>query len=291
MSSRCREWAVVVTVALACGCARHAAPRAHAAQPAAPRRVLHVAADPNNLPFTNERLEGFENKIARVVADELGADVRYVWRAQRRGFFRHAFGDDGCEVVMGVPVGFDMAATTKPYYRSTYVFVSRADRKLNLTSFDDPRLRGMKIGIHVLGDADEGSATPAGLALARRGLANNLVGYTVYGDYRQPNPTARLVEAVAAGEVDVAVVWGPVAGYFASRCGVPLDLASVTPAVEPPGLKFAFGISVGVRRGDAALKEELEAALERRRAEIEKILDDYGVPRAPAPDAATASTR
>jgi mxaJ protein len=191
---------------------------------------------------------------------------------------------------MGVPVGFDLAATTRPYYRSTYVFVSRADRGLKLTSFDDPRLRGMKIGIHVLGDADEGSATPAGLALARRGLANNLVGYTVYGDYRQPNPTARLVEAVAEGEVDVAVVWGPVAGYFASRCGVPLDLAPVTPAAEPPGLKFAFGISIGVRRGDDALKGELQAALERRRAEIEKILDDYGVPRAPAaeppPDAA-----
>jgi mxaJ protein len=245
--------------------------------------VLHIAADPNNLPFSNDKLEGFENRIAEVIAKDLDADVEYVWRAQRRGFFRHAFKEDGCEVVLGVPNHFEMAATTSPYYRSSYVFVTRRDRGLNVRSFDDAALRGLKIGIQVLGDADEGSGTPVGFALARRGLQANVVGYTVYGDYRQPNPPARIIDAVAAGEVDVAVVWGPLAGYFARKSAVPLEVVPVSPAVEPPGLPFAFDISVGVRKGDAPLKDELNGVLARRRAEIEKILDDYGVPRvAPA---------
>ena len=250
-----------------------------AVEPAAVRRVLRVAADPNNLPFSNEKLEGIENKLASLVARELDADVQYVWRAQRRGFFRHAFKEDGCELVMGVPAGFEMAATTAPYYRSSYVFVSRADRKLNITSYDDPRLRELKIGIHVVGDADEGSGSPAAHALARRGLANNVVGFTLYGDYREPNPPARIVEAVAAGEVDVAVVWGPMAGYFANHSVIPLDLAFVSPAVEPPGLPMTFAISVGVKKGAPELKAEVDTVLARRRAEIEKILDEYGVPR------------
>ena len=251
-----------------------------AAEPAAePRRVLRVAADPNNLPFSNEKGEGIENRLAELVARELGADVEYVWRAQRRGFFRHAFKEDGCELVMGVPAGFEMAATTAPYYRSTYVFVSRADRKLEVTSFDDPKLRELKIGIHVVGDADEGSGSPAAHALGRRGLANNVVGFTLYGDYREPNPPARIIEAVAAGEVDVAVVWGPMAGYFAKRCVVPLDLASVSPAVVPPGLPMTFAIAVGVKKGAPELKAEVDGVLARRRAEIDEILDEYGVPR------------
>jgi mxaJ protein len=273
----------MLALATAAGCARHDQAPSAAAPSQPPRRVLHIAADPNNLPFSNDRLEGFENKIAAVIAKDLDAEVEYVWRAQRRGFFRHAFKEDGCEVVLGVPNHFEMAATTSPYYRSSYVFVTRRDRGLNIRSFDDPALRTLKIGIQVLGDADEGSGSPPGFALARRGLQGNVVGYTIYGDYRQPNPPARIIDAVAAGEVDVAVVWGPLAGYFARKSAVPLEVVPVSPAVEPPGLPFAFDISVGVRKGDAPLKDELNGVLARRRAEIEKILDDYGVPRvAPA---------
>jgi quinoprotein dehydrogenase-associated probable ABC transporter substrate-binding protein len=291
-TQRARCLLVVTLAAIACaGCAyRPVAPTAATEQPA--RRVIHIAADPNNLPFSNDRLEGFENKIAQVIAKDLDADVQYVWRAQRRGFFRHAFKEDGCEVVLGVPAHFDMAATTAPYYRSTYVFVSRKDRALDIRSFDDPALRDLKIGIHVLGDADEGSGTPAGFALARRGLADNIVGYTIYGDYREPNPPARIIDAVAAGEVDVAVVWGPLAGYFAKVSKVPLEVVPVSSAVEPPGVRFAFDISVGVKKGDTTLKDELNGVLARRHAEIEAILDAYGVPRAaPESSAQTASVR
>jgi len=278
---------LTATAFAAGGCAAHGSARhgAIASAPGAPqpvKRVIHIAADPNNLPFSNDKLEGFENKIANVIAEDLGADVQYVWRAQRRGFFRHAFKEDGCEVVLGVPALFDMAATTSPYYRSSYVFVYRKDRGLDITSFDDPKLRDLKIGIHVLGDADEGSGSPPGFALARRGLQGNVVGFTMYGDYRQPNPPSRIIDAVAAGEVDVAIVWGPLAGYFARRTQVPLVVTPVSPEADPPGLPFAFDISVGVRKGDKPLKEELDAVLARRRPEIDKILDAYGVPRTPS---------
>jgi mxaJ protein len=294
MCSRFPRAFVSALVAIA-GCAgRSAEPVGAPDAPPHARRVLHVAADPNNLPFTNDRLEGFENRIAEVIAADLGADVQYVWRAQRRGFFRHAFKDDGCEVVLGVPTGFDMALTTAPYYRSTYVFVSRADRNLDIRAFDDAALRDLKVGVQVVGD--EGAAAPPGFALARRGIVDNVVGYTVYGDYRQDNPPARIIDAVVGGEVDVAVVWGPLAGYFARRGSVPLRLAPVSPEADPSGVRFAFAISMGVRKGDTQLRDELNAVLARRRPEIERILDEYGVPRVPSSaarpgDGASAGTR
>ena len=290
MCSRFPSAAVLLATSALIGCAQHErAPRVAApAQP--PARVLHVVADPNNLPFSNDRGEGFENRLAELVAREMGATVQYTWRAQRRGFFRHAFQDDGGDVVMGVPAGFERALTTSPYYRSSYVFVSRADRGLSVRSLDDPRLRTLKIGIQVVGD--EGSATPGAYALARRGLVDNVVGYSVYGDYAQPNPPARIVDAVARGEVDVGIVWGPLAGYFARRQPVNLEVTPVSPAVEPPGLKFAFAISVGVKKADKALRDEVDGILSRNRDGIEKILDDYGVPRVPpTPAAEPAASR
>src|SRR2546423_7478842 len=150
MCSRFRDGACAVVVTLLlCGCAGSGQRRPVAAQAPAqpPRRVLRIAADPNNLPFSNERLEGFENKIAEVIAADLGADVEYVWRAQRRGVFRHAVQEDGCELVLGGPAHFDMAATTSPYFRSSYVFLSRADRAPMISSFADPKLRELQIGL------------------------------------------------------------------------------------------------------------------------------------------------
>jgi quinoprotein dehydrogenase-associated probable ABC transporter substrate-binding protein len=248
----------------------------------APRKlVLQVSADPNNLPFTNDRLEGFENRIAAILAEELGTDLEYSWRAQRRGFFRQALKEGECDVVMGAPVGFDLATTTAPYYRSSYVFVSRKDRALGITSFDDPKLKKLKIGVQLVGD--DGYNTPPAHALSSRGHVENLVGFTLYGDYSEPNPPARIVEAVAKGDVDLAVVWGPTAGYFAKKSPVPLVLTPVAPAMDRGGLPFTFGISLGVRRGNTALRDRLDAILKKREADIGRILDDYGVPRAARP--------
>jgi mxaJ protein len=251
-----------------------------------PRRVLRVSADPNNLPFTNERLEGFENKIAELLARELHAELRYVWRAQRRGFFRSSLTEGECDLVLGVPAGFERAMTTIPYYRSSYVFVSRKDRRLTVRSFDDPALRTLKIGVQLIGD--DGTNTPPAHALAARGLVDNLVGFTVFGDYTRENPPARIVEAVSKGEVDIAIVWGPLAGYFAGRGGVELDLVPVEPQKDRSGLPLAFNIAMGVRKGDAGLRDQLNEILVSKREEIGKILDEYHVPRSPAPRAALA---
>ncbi|HEY6066832.1 MAG TPA: substrate-binding domain-containing protein [Thermoanaerobaculia bacterium] len=240
-------------------------------------RELRVCADPNNLPFSNSKLEGFENRIAEVVARDLHANLRYTWWAQRRGFLRNTLKAGLCDVVMGLPSAIEMAQTTRPYYRSTYVFVTRAARKLRVTSLDDPRLKKWKVGVQIIGD-DYANAPPAH-ALSRRGIVENVVGYSVYGDYSEPNPPARIVEAVANGEVDVAIVWGPLAGYFAKRQRVPLAVAPVSPQIDLPFLPFVFDISVGVRRGDDALKDEIDAVLARRRGAIDGILDGYGVPR------------
>jgi mxaJ protein len=244
-----------------------------------PRRVIRITADPNNLPFTNDRLEGFENKIADLIARELGAGIEYTWRAQRRGFFRTALKEGEADLVLGVPTGFDMALTTAPYYRSTYVFVTRKDRHLAIESLDDPVLKKLKVGVQLVGN--DGINTPPAHGLARRGVIENVVGYTLYGDYSEPNPPARVVEGVASGDADVAVVWGPLAGYFAKRQAVELALAPVRPEDDPPGLRYAFNISMGVRRQDKEFRDELNAVLERTRPEIERILDEYGVPRLP----------
>ena len=248
-----------------------------AAQPITrPAGVLRVCADPNNLPFSNQRLEGFENKIAELLAQDLGERVEYTWWAQRRGFFRNTLKAGVCDVVIGVPSGFEMALTTKPYYRSTYVFLSRKDRHVEVKSFDDPVLRKLRIGVQIIGD-DQSNAPPAH-ALTRRNIVDNVKGFTLYGDYSQNNPPARIVDAVEKGHIDVAIVWGPLAGYFAKESHVPMEVVPVSPQIDQPFLPFVFDISMGVRRGDQELRDQLDEFLEKRRPEIEQILKDYRVP-------------
>jgi len=237
--------------------------------------TLRVCADPNNLPFSNERGEGFENALAQLVAKDLGRTVEYTWMPQRRGFIRNTLKAQKCDVVMGEPVGFDMARVTRPYYRSTYVFVSRADRALGVKSLDDPRLARMRIGLHAIGD-DYANVPPA-QALARRGLVEQVRGFPIYGDYTQPNPPADLITAVADGEVDVAIAWGPLAGYFARKSPVPL---TVTPIESSePGMTFAIGLAV--RKDDSVRAAALASILADEQAAIDRVLDQFGVPRLP----------
>jgi mxaJ protein len=242
-----------------------------------PERTLRVCADPNNYPFSRADGRGFENEIANVIAKELGATVAYTWHAQRRGFFRETLKAKACDVVIGVPVGLGMARTTKPYYRSSYVFVTRP--KLTIASLDDPRLRSLEIGVPMVGD--DGANPPPEHALARRGIVDNVRGYSVYGDYRDDAPPADLIRAVADGEIDVAIVWGPLAGAFAKA-----QHLRVTPIAQADddGVPLAFDIAVGVRKKDEALAAELDRALAAHRREIDAILDRYGVPRGARPD-------
>jgi len=242
-----------------------------------PTKPLRVCADPNNLPFSNAAGEGFENRIVSLIAAELGRPVEYTWWAQRRGFVRNTLNAHACDLVSGTASGMEMLVTTRPYYKSTYVFLSRHDRHLDVRSFDDNRLRSLKIGVQLIGD--DGANTPPVHALANRGITKNIVGYTVYGDYAEQNPASRIVDAVANGRVDIAVVWGPLAGYFAKRSPVTLDVVPVAPRIDLPYLPFVFDVAMGVRRGDSTFRAQLDEIIVRRRSAIDSILDTYAVPR------------
>jgi len=243
--------------------------------------ALTVCADPNNLPFSNRERQGLENRIIELVAAELGEDIAYYWRPQRRGFIRTTLAAHLCDVMPGAPSNLEMLRTTAPYYRSTYVFVTRKDRNLSITSFDDPQLKNLIIGVQIIGD--DGSNSPPAHALSRRGIVNNVRGYPVYGDYSQPHPLSAIVDAVTAGKIDVAIVWGPTAGYFARESGVNLAISPVRPSIDGPMLPMIFDISMGVRREDHALRDKLDAALKRRKTDIDRILAEYSVPRLDGP--------
>jgi mxaJ protein len=245
-----------------------------------PPGVLRVCADPNNLPFSNEKQEGFENRIAELVAREMHAKLEYTWWAQRRGYIRNSLKAGLCDVFIGMPTGVDMVLVTRPYYRSIYTFVTRRSTP-RITSLDDPRLHRLRIGVQIIGD-DFANAPPAE-ALTHRGIVKNVRGYSVLGNYREPNPPSRIVRAVSNGEIDVAIVWGPLAGYFARKSAVPLRVVPVSPEVDVPYLPFVFDIAMAVRRGDNALRDSLDAVIARRRVDIDRILADYGVPRADTP--------
>jgi quinoprotein dehydrogenase-associated probable ABC transporter substrate-binding protein len=177
-----------------------------------------------------------------------------------------------CDVVIGVPEGYDLVRTTKPYYRSTYVFVYQKDKGPQVRTLDDPILKKVKIGVHLLGD--DYTNPPPVHELSKRGVVGNLVGFSTF--YSAENPPSAIIDAVATGKVDVAIVWGPAAGHFVQRQRVPLTMVPV-----PSGkgdLPFEFGISMGVKIGNDALKVRLEKVIDTRRAEITKILQDYNVP-------------
>lgn len=244
--------------------------------PPADASELRVCSDPNNLPFSNRRGAGFENRIAELLARDAGRRLEYYWMPQRRGFVRNTLRAGFCDLIMAVPSQFELALTTRPYYTSTYVFVSRVSRRLPLGSLDDPVLRRLTIGVQITGD--DYTNPPAAQALAARALAANLRGYTVYGDYSQPDPQRGIVDAVARGEIDTAIVWGPLAGYFARREPVAMAVTPVQPAVDRLSSRFVFDIAMAVRKDDRVLHDAVEQALERLRPDIRRILDDYGVP-------------
>jgi mxaJ protein len=241
----------------------------------ADKDTLRVCADPNNLPFSNARGEGFENQLAELVAVELNKQVSYTWWAQRRGFIRNTLNAGKCDVIMGVPP-LEMIRTTRPYYRSTYVFVSRKDRRLHIGSLEAPELRHVRIGVHLIGD--DGANTPPADALGARNIVDNVKGYMIYGDYREDTPPARLIEAVERGEVDIAAAWGPLAGYFAKRSPVPLDVVPITDTGAYLPLQFQFPIAMGVRKDDAALAEQPDEIILERHDAIQALLQHYGVP-------------
>jgi quinoprotein dehydrogenase-associated probable ABC transporter substrate-binding protein len=241
---------------------------------AAQAGVLRVCSDPNNLPFSNRAGQGFENKIAEIVARDLGDTVKYVYALQNDAFVKHTLDAGTCDVMIGVSVGMDSVETTHPYYASTYVFVSRKADGLALSSLSDPRLRTLKVGVHLIGD----DSTPPAMALGQEGIVDNVSGFMIYGDFSKPNPPARLIEAVENGRVDVAAVWGPLGGYFAKLSPVALSVTPMTGTAKFKPLIFRYAIAMGVRKGNLALHNELDSVITKERSAIRDILESYGVP-------------
>jgi mxaJ protein len=249
--------------------------------------ILRVCADPNNLPYSDQQQKGFENQLATMIANDLGMQVIYTWSPQRGSFFRKTLDARTCDVVMGVPAGMKGIDTTQPYYRSGYVFVSRRDRNLNIASLDDPRLHQLRIGIHNLGDTDR--EAPPVQALTNRGIVSNLVGYNIFGStLDETAPSSDLIKAVEKGDIDLALVWGPIAGYFARSSPVPLVISPIEGDSLNPNLPLTFEIAAGVRKEDDMLKQQLDSALLRRRTEIQHLLVSYGIPQLSLPQARTA---
>jgi mxaJ protein len=235
--------------------------------------TLRVCANPNDLPFSNAKGEGFENRLAEIVAHDLSEKVAYIWTNEHEHFIRKTINARKCDVLMGVPVGFDEVETTASYYMSGYVFVSRKNRALNISSMRDPRLRTLKIGVHVIGDDN----TPPMEALSRQGISRNVAGYMIYRD-TQVKQHSRLIDEVAAGKVDVAAVWGPLAGYYASRAKVPLTVQPITDTTSFTPAVFRYAMAMGVRKGNESLKTRLNQIIQRDEPAIRNLLRRYGVP-------------
>ena len=280
--SRSLVWLVGI---LLCAASLALASGALRAGPQDPKQ-LRVCADPDNLPFSNERQEGFENKIAQFLAQEMGATVKYTWWPQRRGFLRNTISAKACDVLIGAPKGYDPVFTTQPYYRSTYVLVYRQDRDRGIRSLDDTALKHLKIGVNLIGD-DYQNPPPA-QALAARGVVGNLVGFgTFYNAEQRPEA---IIRAVARGDIDIAIVWGPLGGYFAPRESVALAVVPLPDSVDNrTGLPMAYDIAMGVRRADrAALGQQLNDIIARRQVAIARILEEYHVPTLPLPPTASS---
>lgn len=240
---------------------------------AAPARELRVCADPDNLPLSRNDGSGFENRIARLVAAEMDAELRYEWLPLRRGFLRKTMGSGSCDVFIGVPKGLRGVLTTRPYYRSSYVFVNGPQAR-GVDTFDDARLSRLRIGVQLVGQ--DLATTPAGYALAATGHVDNVRGFLIYGD----GPAAeREIAAIENGALDSALVWGPQAGYFAAHATPPLEVRIVRSPGHLVAAPFEFDVAMGVRPGDVALRDELDAILRRRRSDVDAILSQYAVPR------------
>jgi mxaJ protein len=237
--------------------------------------ALRVCADPDNLPYSHQDGSGFENRIAQLIAQDFGMTLEYAWLPDRRGFVRKTMGAGLCDLIVGVPVDFERTFNTRAYYRSTYVLLAPAGREAP-RDFADARLRQWRLGVQLVGD--DLAATPPGHALVQAGAVNNVVGFPIVGE--EP-AAARIVQAMVRGDIDAAFVWGPQAGYFARRTSPPLQLHQVPPPATLQEQPFSFAIAMGVQRGNKALRDRLDDWIVRRRADLQRILADYGVPLLP----------
>jgi quinoprotein dehydrogenase-associated probable ABC transporter substrate-binding protein len=232
-------------------------------------KVLRVCADPRNLPFSNEKGEGFENKLAAFFAEKLQKKLDYMFFPQATGFVRVTLGAHRCDVIMGFPQGDDLVQGTNPYYRTAYALITKQGSGLeDVTALEDARLKGKHIGVV--------AGTPPGTNMAANGLMANAKPYPLMIDTRVDSSAATMVDDLNKGEIDAGVLWGPMAGFYARKANPPLH---VTPLVqEKTGPQLVYRIGMGVRRADQNWKRLLNRLIQENQPEINKILLDYGVP-------------
>lgn len=233
-------------------------------------QYLTVCADPNNLPFSNEQQDGFENKIAQLIGDTLDRPLHYRWWPQTIGFVRNTLSARLCDIITGITSVSELVQNTNPYYRSVYALVYRADDGLDIDTLrpSDPRLADLRIGVV--------AGTPPASVLTRFRLLDHIHSYERTVDTRLYSPARDAIEDVARGETDLAIVWGPIAGYYAPRQSVPLKVVPLPAEID--SIPLAFNVSMGIRHRESAWKHELNATLERLQPEIQTILLSYGVP-------------
>jgi quinoprotein dehydrogenase-associated probable ABC transporter substrate-binding protein len=233
------------------------------------RTALRVCADPANMPFSNDKGEGFENKIAELVAAELNVPVEYTWFPQATGFIRQTLFAKRCDVVIGYAQGDELVLNTNHYYRSTYALLYRAGSGLDgVDSLSDPRLKGRRIGVT--------AGTPPGNVMARLGLIEQAKPYPLMVDRRYDSPGERMIADIRSGDIDAGVLWGPIAGYFAARGG---DKLAVVPLLKEVGTpRMAYRITFGVRNLEDNWKRQLNVVIAKRQADIEAVLLEFGVP-------------
>lgn len=231
-------------------------------------KVLRVCADPRNLPFSNEKGEGIENKIAELFANKLQKKLDYVFFPQATGFVRMTLGAHRCDVIMGFPQGDELVQGTNPYYRTSYALVAKAGSGLeDVDTLEDPKLKGKHVGIV--------AGTPPATNMAIAGLMGDAKPYPLMIDTRYDNSAQAMIDDLAAGKIDAGVLWGPMAGYYAKKVGS----LHVTPLVkETTGPKLVYRIGMGVRAADQNWKRQLNKLIQENQGEINKILLDFGVP-------------
>lgn len=229
---------------------------------------LTVCGDPNNLPFSNDKLQGFENKIAALIADTMGKKLHYRWWPQTVGFVRNTLQVRLCDLIMGITSVNELVQNTNPYYRSVYSLVYRSDSGLDIAALDDARLQALRLGVV--------AGTPPATLLARYGLMARTRSYERTVDTRLYAPAVDAVNDVAKGDLDVAVIWGPLAGYAASQQTTALRVVPL-PAQED-SVQLAFSVSMGIRHRETQWKHDLNALLRRDAERIQGILLDYGIP-------------
>jgi quinoprotein dehydrogenase-associated probable ABC transporter substrate-binding protein len=232
------------------------------------RTQLRICADPSNLPFSNEKGEGFENKVAQLLGEELKLPVSYVFFPQVIGFVRNTLRARTCDLIMGTVAGDDIVQTTNPYYYSAYVAVSRDDKDFDFSDFADPQLHSLRLGVV--------GATPPVNLLVTHDLLANTKSYALVVDTRYESPAHQMLEDIANGDVDVGFLWGPIAGYYIKRDKLPLEMA-VLPN-EPGAPRMEYRIAMGVRTNEPEWRRRINTAILKLQPEITAILRDYGVP-------------